>query len=100
VKSWGKQAKIAVIASGGLSHFAIDEEFDQRVIAALKAGDGDALGREPESLYQSGSSEAKCWVMAAGALAETTLGFELYDYVPCYRSEAGTGNAMGFAVWQ
>ena len=24
----------------------------------------------------------------------------LVDYVPCYRSEAGTGNAMGFAYWQ
>jgi len=21
-------------------------------------------------------------------------------YVPCYRSEAGTSNAMGFAVWR
>jgi hypothetical protein len=21
------------------------------------------------------------------------------DYVPCYRTEAGTGNAMGFALW-
>ena len=100
VRGWGRKAKIAVIASGGLSHFAIDEEFDQRVIAALTAGDGDALAAEPESLYQSGSSEAKCWVMAAGALAETALKFDLYDYVPCYRSEAGTGNAMGFAVWE
>jgi hypothetical protein len=25
---------------------------------------------------------------------------ELIDYVPCYRSIAGTGNAMGFAQWQ
>jgi hypothetical protein len=23
----------------------------------------------------------------------------LLDYVPCYRSEAGTGNAMAFATW-
>ena len=22
------------------------------------------------------------------------------DYVPCYRSEAGTGNAMGFVYWR
>ena len=22
------------------------------------------------------------------------------DYVPCYRSEAGTGNAMGFVYWK
>jgi 3-O-methylgallate 3,4-dioxygenase len=24
---------------------------------------------------------------------------ELIDYVPCYRSPAGTGCAMGFAQW-
>ncbi len=24
---------------------------------------------------------------------------KLIDYVPCYRSEAGTGNAMAFAYW-
>jgi hypothetical protein len=22
------------------------------------------------------------------------------DYVPCYRSEAGTGNAMAFVYWE
>jgi OH-DDVA oxygenase len=100
VKGWGKSAKVAVIASGGLSHFAIDEEFDQRIIAALQSGDGDALTREPESLFQSGSSETKCWIMAAAALSDANLKMDLLDYVPCYRSEAGTGNAMGFATWQ
>jgi len=100
VESWGKNAKVAVIASGGLSHFAIDEDFDQRLIAALKTGDGEALAREPESLFQSGSSEAKCWIMAAAALSDAKLKMDLLDYVPCYRSEAGTGNAMGFATWQ
>ncbi|MFT5440911.1 MAG: 3-O-methylgallate 3,4-dioxygenase, partial [Alphaproteobacteria bacterium] len=24
----------------------------------------------------------------------------LVDYVPCYRSLAGTGNAMGFLYWE
>jgi len=24
----------------------------------------------------------------------------LIDYVPCYRSEAGTGSGMGFAYWK
>lgn len=100
VRSWHEDAKVAIIASGGLSHFAIDEEFDQRIIAGLQTGDGDALTREPESLFQSGSSETKCWIMAAGALSDAKLKMDLLDYVPCYRSEAGTGNAMGFATWQ
>jgi len=25
---------------------------------------------------------------------------DLLDYVPCYRSEAGTGSGMAFAAWQ
>jgi seryl-tRNA synthetase len=25
---------------------------------------------------------------------------DMIDYVPCYRSEAGTGCGMGFAVWR
>ena len=27
------------------------------------------------------------------------LDMEVVDYVPCYRSPAGTGCAMGFASW-
>ena len=37
--------------------------------------------------------------MARGALAATGFKMKLLDYVPCYRSEAGTGNAMAFATW-
>ena len=32
----------------------------------------------------------------AGAMGS---GGTMVDYVPCYRSEAGTGNAMGFVHW-
>jgi hypothetical protein len=28
------------------------------------------------------------------------LKYQQVDYVPCYRSEAGTGNGMLFAYWQ
>ena len=28
------------------------------------------------------------------------LSMNLIDYVPCYRSEAGTGCAMAFAYWE
>jgi seryl-tRNA synthetase len=34
-----------------------------------------------------------------GAVAGTGLTMELVDYIPCYRSEAGTGTAQGFAYW-
>jgi hypothetical protein len=32
-------------------------------------------------------------------MAELGFDFNLVDYVPCYRSIAGTGNAMGFVHW-
>src|SRR6185437_2197296 len=32
-------------------------------------------------------------------VAATGFKMKLLDYVPCYRSEAGTGNAMAFATW-
>ena len=34
-----------------------------------------------------------------GATEGAGLEFKLIDYIPCYRSEAGTGNAMAFALW-
>jgi 3-O-methylgallate 3,4-dioxygenase len=50
-------------------------------------------------MFQAGTSEIKNWIVVAGAMAEAGLTMDLVDYVPCYRSEAGTGSAMGFARW-
>ncbi len=47
----------------------------------------------------SGTSEIKNWIAAMGALDGTELEFQLVDYIPCYRSEAGTGNVMCFGLW-
>jgi 3-O-methylgallate 3,4-dioxygenase len=45
----------------------------------------------------SGTSEIRNWIATAGAVEH--LDMKLIDYVPCYRSPAGTGCAMGFAEW-
>jgi hypothetical protein len=34
-----------------------------------------------------------------GAMGELKFKPEIVSYVPCYRSLAGTGNAMGFVHW-
>ena len=47
-----------------------------------------------------GTSELLNWVSASGCLFQTPLSGKLIDYVPCYRSEAGTGTAQGFIAWQ
>jgi OH-DDVA oxygenase len=100
IASWDSNKRVAVCASGGLSHFVIDEAFDHRILQAFLANDKDALLAEPKVLYESGTSEVKNWITAAGILSETKLRMKLLDYVPCYRSEAGTGNAMAFATWE
>ena len=89
-----------MFASGGLSHFVIDEDLDRRVLDALAANAPDKLLAIPEDRYQSGSSEIKNWIPLSAIMADLDLDMTLVDYVPCYRSEAGTGNAMGFVYWQ
>ena len=91
--------RVAVCASGGISHFVIDEDFDNRMLKAIKERDTKTIFAEPNTMFQSGTSETKNWITVAGILSETGLGMDLLDYVPCYRSEAGTGNAMAFATW-
>jgi hypothetical protein len=100
VASWPENSKVAVIGSGGLTHFVIDEAFDREVLEAMQTGDIKTLTSLPEAMFQSGTSEIKNWIVVAGMMAEAGLKMKLLDYVPCYRSEAGTGSAMGFAYWQ
>ena len=87
------------MASGGLTHFVIDEELDQKILAAMKEGDEAALAAIPEGLFKVGTAEIKNWYPVIAAMNETDLRYHLVDYVPCYRSEAGTGNAMAFVYW-
>jgi 3-O-methylgallate 3,4-dioxygenase len=100
IAAWPEDKTVAVIASGGLTHFVIDEVFDRAVLAAIEAADVKKLAALPESYFLSGTSETKNWIVVAGAMAEAGLTMRLIDYVPCYRSEAGTGSAMGFAEWR
>jgi len=98
VSSWPDDARVAVIASGGLSHFVVDEELDWRVLNALVAADPGPLCSIPRKLLRSGTSEILNWVAAAGALEHLTA--NVIDYLPSYRSPAGTGAGMAFAFWQ
>jgi len=99
IRAWDSDARVAVFGSGGMSHFVIDERLDQQVIAALANRDAEFLTSLSEQTLQSGTSELKNWIGAAGCLFDTELSGELIDYVPCYRSAAGTGTANGFVAW-
>jgi aromatic ring-opening dioxygenase LigB subunit len=99
INGWDSDKKVAVCASGGVSHFVIDEDFDHRILDAMQKGDVETMINEPNNMFRSGTSETKNWIVTAGILSQTDFAMELLDYVPCYRSDAGTGNAMAFATW-
>jgi 3-O-methylgallate 3,4-dioxygenase len=97
IDSWDGSARAAVFASGGLSHFVVHEDLDHAVLDGLAGGDGAALGQLPVDELRSGTSEILNWITAGGALGG--LWFDLIDYIPAYRSPAGTGVGMAFATW-
>jgi hypothetical protein len=98
VESWPAPAKVAIIASGGLSHFVVDEELDHRVLDGIAGRDAGILGSLSRDQLRSGTSEILNWIVAAGALEN--LAPTVLDYVPGYRTPAGTGAGMAFARWE
>jgi 3-O-methylgallate 3,4-dioxygenase len=97
VESWPGDARVAIVASGGLSHFVVDEKLDRKVLASLERRDANGLASLTRKQLRSGTSEILNWVAAAGAL--DGLAATIVDYVPGYRSPAGTGAGMAFAYW-
>jgi 3-O-methylgallate 3,4-dioxygenase len=89
--------RVAVIASGGLSHYVVDEELDRAALAAMGARSAEAIGTLPEHRLQSAAAEIKPWICAAGALEALTM--EVVAYEPARRTPAGTGGGWGFARW-
>lgn len=100
IRDWDRDVRVAVFGSGGMSHFTINETFDRQFLDALANRDRDFLTGIPQNMLMSGTSEMRNWIAAAGALFDTDLSGETVDYVPCYRSEAGTGTAQGFVYWR
>ena len=99
IKAWPQDARVGIFASGGLSHFVNDEAFDRDILRMLADYDYEALACIDDRSYQSGSSEIKLYVSVMMALQETGAPMTLVDYVPCWRTAAGTGEGMGFMYW-
>jgi 3-O-methylgallate 3,4-dioxygenase len=97
VEDYGHDLRVGILASGGLSHFTVDEELDGAVMRALREKDAEALCTLPRNKLNSGSSEIRNWICAAGALQSLPLRWS--DYKPGYRTPAGTGTGLGFAIW-
>ena len=100
VKAWPEAARVAVVASGGLSHFVVDEELDRKLIGALEKKDAETLKSLPKERLYSATSESLNWIAVGGAVQDTPLKADVVDYVPVYRTPAGTGGGWTFIRWQ
>jgi catalytic LigB subunit of aromatic ring-opening dioxygenase len=100
IKAWDGPERVAVIASGGLSHFVVDEELDRKLLTALEKKDASTLQALPKERLYSATSESLNWIAVAGAMEKEPLKFDLVDYVPVYRTPANTGGGWAFGRWQ
>jgi len=97
VESHPGDARIGIVGSGGLSHFVVDEALDCAVIDACRDKDAEALQTLPRKKLNSGSSEIRMWICAAGAAEH--LDVKWSSYTPGYRTPAGSGTGLGFVCW-
>jgi hypothetical protein len=98
INSFPGDVRAGVLASGGLSHFVVDEAFDHAVIEALKNHDAGFFNTAPLHKLQSGSSEIRNWICLAGAVSGLEL--DWVSYTPGYRTPALTGTGLCFASFR
>jgi len=97
IEGYPEGVRVGVVASGGLSHFTVDEALDGALISALREKDASSLQSLPREQLNSGSSEIRNWICAAGALEHLALHW--VHYCPGYRTPAGTGTGLCFGSW-
>ena len=104
VREYPGAERVAVVATGGLSHepggpryFWVDEAFDRWFLGLLERGDHAALLREctlerMEAAGSGGTAELLAWILA---LAFTSGPAEVLAYMPAVAWRSGTG----MVVW-
>jgi hypothetical protein len=97
IDAYPEKLRVAVVASGGLSHFVCDEALDRRVLKAISEGDAQDLGSLPRATLNSGSSEIANWICVSGIMQGH--GIKWNQYVPVHRTPAGTGIGLSFLTW-
>ena len=90
--------RVGLMASGGLSHFLLNEALDAKVVEAFRRKDLDWLAGLPPRLLQSGTSEIRNWICVLAAIPDLEL--DWLTYVPAYRTRALTGVGLCFARWR
>jgi hypothetical protein len=100
IDSWDTDKRVAIMASGGLSHQIVDEEFDREVLSAMLEKDREVLSSLPRDRLNAmpGTAETLNWVTVCGATEDKQM--TLLGYVPSYWSNYSMGHGFTFAYWQ
>jgi 3-O-methylgallate 3,4-dioxygenase len=99
IASFPQDLRVGILASGGLSHFVVDEELDLSVLDAIKRKDLEFLGNIDPKRLQAGSSEIRNWMVVAAAAQKLNLNMSRSSYIAGYRTPALTGIGICFAKW-
>ena len=78
IESWDSKLRVAIIASGGLTHFVCDETMDRVFFEYLRTANVEGLAKVDERTYQSGTSEVKLYVPVL-KIASTVIIFVLLN---------------------
>jgi hypothetical protein len=98
IERFPEESRVAIVASGGLSHTKVIEPLDRDLIAALRNNDLEFLASMSPEVLIEGTSEIRNWIIVAAAADGAR--FDLVDYQPLYRTTNGVGCGRGFARWQ
>lgn len=89
--------RVAVVASGGLSHTRIDLELDHAFVRAVEMNDIPYMEQMSAADLLEGTSEIRNWIVAAAAADRPAA---MIEYQPLPRVPTGAGVGMGFAYWE
>jgi 3-O-methylgallate 3,4-dioxygenase len=97
IAGFPEDLRVGLLASGGLSHFVVEEDLDRPLIEALRKKDTAFLASLDPRRLKAGSSEIRNWIVVAGAATDLELSWA--SYTPAYRTPALTGTGLCFARW-
>ncbi|MFD0849757.1 protocatechuate 3,4-dioxygenase [Sphingosinicella xenopeptidilytica] len=99
IAAWNVDARVAVLTTGGLTHFVVDEAWDRMFLEAMRTRDAKTLRALPQNELMAGTSECKSWIAASAAMDRAGLSMTVVDYQKLYRTEGGTGSSCAFTRW-
>jgi len=97
IGAWDPDKRVAVLASGGLSHIVVDEALDGQLLDGLRDHNPAQYTAIPRAKLRGGTSEVLNWIALGGVTGDMPM--TLVDYTAGYRSLPSTGCGMAFAYW-